>query len=104
VLGLPFVPVTPTFPWLGPLGRCRCPRSGVLRFGEPIAYADVAPDAAHDALLLARLTDELRERVQALVDAGLRARRSPWRLAAPSGSDARVMRQASAGAPSDRTG
>ncbi len=28
LLGLPYVPITPTFPWLGPLGVCRCRPSG----------------------------------------------------------------------------
>ena len=28
LLGLPYLPITPTFPLLGPLGACRCRRSG----------------------------------------------------------------------------
>jgi 1-acyl-sn-glycerol-3-phosphate acyltransferase len=94
-LGLPFVPITPTFPWLGPLGALPLPAQWVLRFGEPISYADLRPDAARDALLVSRLTEELRARIQSLVDAGLRARESVWSLAAG---------YASAGAPSERTG
>jgi 1-acyl-sn-glycerol-3-phosphate acyltransferase len=80
-LGLPFVPVTPTFPWLGPLGALPLPAQWVLRFGEPISYADLGRDAARDALLVSRLTEELRARIQSLVDAGLRARESVWSLA-----------------------
>ncbi len=99
-LGLPFFPVTPTFPWLGPLGALPLPAQWVLQFGEPISYADLTSDAARDALLLSRLTEELRMRIQSLVDAGRRARASVWSLAATAGSDD----QASAGAPSDRTG
>jgi 1-acyl-sn-glycerol-3-phosphate acyltransferase len=94
-LGLPFVPVTPTFPWLGPLGMLPLPAQWVIRFGEAIDYTDVGREAARDELLLSRLTEELRDRIQSLVDAGLRARGSLWSLAAG---------QASAGAPSDRTG
>ncbi|HKA14456.1 MAG TPA: 1-acyl-sn-glycerol-3-phosphate acyltransferase [Myxococcota bacterium] len=94
-LGLPFVPVTPTFPWFGPLGALPLPSQWVIRFGEPISYADLAPDAARDALLLSRLTEELRAQIQSLVDAGLRTRATVWSLA-PG--------QASAGAPSERTG
>ena len=81
-LGLPFVPVTPTFPWLGPLGALPLPAQWVLRFGEPISYADLGPESARDALLIARLTEELRARIQSLVDAGLRARGSVWSLSA----------------------
>jgi 1-acyl-sn-glycerol-3-phosphate acyltransferase len=83
-LGLPFVPVTPTFPWLGPLGALPLPAQWVLRFGEPISYADLGRDAARDALLVSRLTEELRSRIQSLVDAGLRARESVWSLGAGS--------------------
>jgi 1-acyl-sn-glycerol-3-phosphate acyltransferase len=94
-LGLPFLPVTPTFPWLGPLGALPLPSQWVIRFGDPISYADLARDAARDALLLSRLTEELRARIQSLVEAGLHARGSAWRLSAGD---------ASAGAPSERTG
>jgi 1-acyl-sn-glycerol-3-phosphate acyltransferase len=97
-LGLPFVPLTPTFPWLGPLGVLPLPAQWVIRFGEPIDYSDLGRDAARDELLLSRLTEELRARIQALIDAGLRARGSVWSLTAGKAD------QASAGAPSDRTG
>jgi 1-acyl-sn-glycerol-3-phosphate acyltransferase len=86
-LGLPFLPITPTFPWLGPLGALPLPSQWLIRFGEPISYADLGPDAARDALLLSRLTEELRARVQSLVDAGLRARGSVWRLTSGDAQD-----------------
>ena len=99
-LGLPFVPITPTFPWLGPLGALPLPAQWVLRFGEPISYTDLGRDAARDALLVSRLTEELRARIQSLVAAGLRARGSVWSLGA--GATA-APDHASAGAPSERT-
>jgi 1-acyl-sn-glycerol-3-phosphate acyltransferase len=83
-LGLPFLPLTPTFPWLGPLGALPLPAQWVLRFGEPISYEDVGRDGARDALLVSRLTEELRAKIQSLVDAALRARGSVWSLAASS--------------------
>ena len=36
-LGLPYIPITPTFPWLGPLGLLPVPTKWTIRFGEPIA-------------------------------------------------------------------
>lgn len=72
--GLPFVPVTPTFPWLGPLGLVPLPSKWVIRFGEPLETADLGPDAAEDELLVSRLTEELRGAVQAMVDAERRRR------------------------------
>ena len=76
--GLPFVPVTPTFPLLGPLGALPLPTKWVIRIGEPIALDHLAPDAASDELLISRLTEELRSQVQSLVDVALAERESVW--------------------------
>ena len=73
-LGLPFLPVTPTFPWLGPLGALPLPAKWVISFGEPLAAAPRGPEAASDDLLVARLTEELRSEVQRLVKVALRTR------------------------------
>jgi len=77
-LGLPFLPVTPTFPLLGPLGALPLPTRWVIRIGAPTGFGELPRDAAHDELLLSRLTEELRGRIQSLVDAGLGDRRSVW--------------------------
>ena len=75
-LGLPFLPVTPTFPLLGPLGAIPLPSKWVIRFGEPL-HLDHLPDAMHDdELLVSRLNAELREKIQALVEVGLSDRAS----------------------------
>ncbi len=79
-LGLPFLPVTPTFPWLGPAGALPLPTQWVIRFGEPLALEALPPEAADDELLVARLTEELRGRVQALVDDARAARATVWSL------------------------
>jgi 1-acyl-sn-glycerol-3-phosphate acyltransferase len=77
-LGLPFLPVTPTFPLFGPLGLLPLPAKWVMRFGEPIPIQHLEPEAARDELLISRLTEELRARVQGLVDTGLADRESVW--------------------------
>jgi 1-acyl-sn-glycerol-3-phosphate acyltransferase len=77
-LGVPFVPVTPTFPLLGPLGALPLPSKWVVRIGTPLRLDPLGPDDARDELLLSRLTEDLRREIQALVDAGLRARESVW--------------------------
>lgn len=78
LLGLPFVPVTPTFPWLGPFGLVPLPSKWTIRFGEPLPLHELAAEAAQDDLLVSRLTEELRQRIQAMVDHGVRNRRSSW--------------------------
>jgi 1-acyl-sn-glycerol-3-phosphate acyltransferase len=78
VLGLPFVPVTPTFPWLGPLGALPLPTKWVVRIGAPLALDHLPADASSDELLVSRLTEELRSQVQSLVDVALAERASVW--------------------------
>jgi 1-acyl-sn-glycerol-3-phosphate acyltransferase len=77
-VGLPFLPVTPTFPLLGPLGLLPLPSKWSIRIGEPIAMDHLEPEAAADELLVSRLTEDMRSRIQALVDTALRARESVW--------------------------
>ncbi|MFI6446270.1 lysophospholipid acyltransferase family protein [Kitasatospora sp. NPDC050543] len=64
LLGLPYVPITPTFPWLGPLGAVPLPTKWTIQFGEPIATDSHPPEAADDPMLVFDLTDEVRETIQ----------------------------------------
>jgi 1-acyl-sn-glycerol-3-phosphate acyltransferase len=72
--GLPFVPVTPTFPWLGPAGLVPLPSKWRLRFGAPLATDRLGPEAAADEVLVSRMTEELRGQIQSMVDGERRAR------------------------------
>ncbi|MFE7530723.1 lysophospholipid acyltransferase family protein [Kitasatospora sp. NPDC057542] len=64
LLGLPYVPITPTFPWLGPLGVLPLPTKWTIRFGEPIATDTYPAEAADDPMLVFDLADEVRETIQ----------------------------------------
>lgn len=64
VLGLPYFPITPTFPWLGPLGMVPLPSKWLIHFGEPIATDGYPEGAADDPMVVFDLTDEVRERIQ----------------------------------------
>jgi 1-acyl-sn-glycerol-3-phosphate acyltransferase len=77
-IGLPFIPVTPTFPAFGPLGAVPLPTKWIVRAGAPIPLDHLEADAANDELLIARLTEELRAKIQGLVDRGLADRESVW--------------------------
>ena len=46
--GAPFVPITPTFPWLGPLGLIPLPSRWRIEFCEPIDVSGFGADAADD--------------------------------------------------------
>jgi 1-acyl-sn-glycerol-3-phosphate acyltransferase len=63
LLGLPYFPVTPTFPWLGPLGMIPLPSRWIIEFGEPVPTDDFAADA-DDPMAVLELTDAVRERIQ----------------------------------------
>ncbi|WP_010470014.1 lysophospholipid acyltransferase family protein [Streptomyces somaliensis] len=64
LLGLPYFPITPTFPWLGPLGALPLPTKWTIQFGEPIPTDGYAPEAAEDPMLMFNLTDRVREQIQ----------------------------------------
>ena len=64
LLGAPYFPVTPTFPWLGPLGMVPLPSKWVIEFGEPIATDDLPADEADDPMVVFNLGDQVRETIQ----------------------------------------
>ena len=64
LLGIPYVPITPFFPWLGPLGMVPLPSKWLLEFGEPIRTDEFDPGAAEDPMLVFNVTDEVRETIQ----------------------------------------
>jgi 1-acyl-sn-glycerol-3-phosphate acyltransferase len=71
---LPYFPVTPTFPWLGPAGLVPAPTKWFIDFGEPIVLGE-PPEAADDPMEVNRLSDVVRGTIQAMVDSRLRQRR-----------------------------
>ncbi len=64
LLGLPYLPITPFFPLLGPLGMIPLPSKWIIEFGEPIRTDAYEPDAADDPMLLFNVTDQVRETIQ----------------------------------------
>ncbi|HEU5100468.1 MAG TPA: lysophospholipid acyltransferase family protein [Roseiflexaceae bacterium] len=74
MLRLPFFPLTPLFPWLGPLGLIPLPSRWSISFGEPIATAGYGPDAAADPLLVSRLCEQLHASIQSTIDRRLAER------------------------------
>jgi 1-acyl-sn-glycerol-3-phosphate acyltransferase len=64
-LRLPYFPLTPLFPWLGPVGAVPLPSNWIIEFGEPIR-SDVAEDP--DDEMVAKLADFVRDIIQARLD------------------------------------
>jgi 1-acyl-sn-glycerol-3-phosphate acyltransferase len=75
LLGLPYFPVTPTFPLLGPLGAIPLPTKWVIEFCPPIETASLGPDAVLDPMVVFDLTDQVRDTIQRTLHKNLLARR-----------------------------
>ncbi|QLE72721.1 acyltransferase family protein [Streptomyces rectiverticillatus] len=64
LLGIPYFPLTPAWPWLGPLGLVPLPTKWTIQFGEPIPTDGYPAEAADDPMLMFNLTDQVRETIQ----------------------------------------
>jgi 1-acyl-sn-glycerol-3-phosphate acyltransferase len=76
LLGLPYLPITPFFPLLGPLGLVPLPSKWLIEFGEPIRTDAYDEGAADDPMLVFNVTDQARETVQQTLYSLLMQRRS----------------------------
>ena len=74
ILGLPYFPFTPTFPWLGPLGMVPLPSKWLIHFGEPIPTDHFPEGSAEDPMVVFNLTDQVREQIQQSLDGMMVAR------------------------------
>jgi 1-acyl-sn-glycerol-3-phosphate acyltransferase len=64
LLGVPYIPITPFFPLLGPLGMVPLPSKWHMEFGEPIRTDEFDEGAADDPMLVFDVTDQVRETIQ----------------------------------------
>ncbi len=78
--GLLYFPITPSFPWLGPLGMLGyLPAKFKIRFLEPIDTTELGgPDAVHDKALVQTISQEIRARIQENLHEMLAKRKSVW--------------------------
>ncbi|MFN2581514.1 MAG: lysophospholipid acyltransferase family protein [Candidatus Dormibacteria bacterium] len=79
MLGFPYFPITPTWPWLGPLGLIPLPTKWRIRFHEPVRTEEYGAAAAEDPSTVMRISDEVRDRIQAGLVSELMERRSIFR-------------------------
>ena len=75
-LGVPYVPVTPTFPLLGPLGLLPAPTKWTIQFGEPLDLSSHGPSAADDEILVGKLAERVRATIQGMLDRTIGSRKS----------------------------
>lgn len=70
-LGIPYIPITPTFPWLGPLGLLPVPTKWTIQVGAPIAPPRVGDDEATP-----RVAETVRSTIDGMIADLLAQRRS----------------------------
>jgi 1-acyl-sn-glycerol-3-phosphate acyltransferase len=76
LLGAPYFPVTPLFPWLGPLGLVPLPSKWLIEFGTPIATDHLGASVAEDPMAVFNLGDQVRETIQSTLYQLLQRRRN----------------------------
>ena len=76
MFGLPYFPISLTWPWLGPLGFVPLPTKWYIDIGEPIPTDGYDPEAASNLVLVSQLTDQVRNIVQEMILDRLANRRS----------------------------
>jgi 1-acyl-sn-glycerol-3-phosphate acyltransferase len=76
LVGAPYFPISPTFPWLGLLGLVPLPTRWYIDFGEPITLDGYGPDAAQNLVLVSQLSDQVRNTVQEMIHGRLAQRTS----------------------------
>lgn len=76
MFGLPYFPVTTTFPWLGALGAVPLPSKWIIEFGAPVPTDQIGVGSAEDPMTVFDLTDQVRETIQQSLYSLLLQRRS----------------------------
>jgi len=76
VLGLPYAPITPTWPLLGLLGLIPLPSKWLIEFGAPLPTDELGAKAADDPMVVFDLTDQVRQTIQQTLYSLLVQRRS----------------------------
>lgn len=75
-IGVPYIPVTPTFPLLGLFGCLPFPTKWAIHFGKPVWFESHDPSAIGDELMVHKLSEKVRGEIQQIILDLLRKRRS----------------------------
>ncbi len=77
-LRIPLIPITPTFPLLGLLGAAPLPVKWKIIFGAPITFDEFSADQANDRILVTKLSERVRGKIQSMIERALAERKSVW--------------------------
>jgi 1-acyl-sn-glycerol-3-phosphate acyltransferase len=77
-LGVPFLPVSPTFPLFGPIGFIPLPSKWTIVFGKPISPEEYGPREGKSDFLVSQIKERVRKNIQQMLNERLAERRSIW--------------------------
>jgi len=77
-IGVPYIPITPTFPLLGLLGIIPFPTKWSIHFGSPISFKKLPKDTIDNDLQIHKLSENVRNEIQKILIELLKQRRSIW--------------------------
>ena len=78
LFGFPYFPLTPLFPWLGPIGMIPLPSRWLIGFAEPVATDHLGAAAADDPAMVFEVTDQVRETIQHMLHELVAERGAPF--------------------------
>lgn len=78
LFGLPYFPITPFWPLLGPLGLIPLPSRWRIQFHPPVHVEVNPPGAAEDQNLVMALSDQVRDTIQQGIYENLKLRRGAF--------------------------
>jgi 1-acyl-sn-glycerol-3-phosphate acyltransferase len=67
-LKLPYFPITPLFPWLGPIGAIPLPSKWLIEFCDPVPTDGFTPDQWEDQDVIMELADKVKYTIAAKID------------------------------------
>jgi 1-acyl-sn-glycerol-3-phosphate acyltransferase len=76
LVGFPYFPLSPTFPWTGLFGFVPLPTKWTIDFGTPIPMDGYGEEAHEDIALVSQLTDQVRSIIQEMIYSRLAQRQS----------------------------
>src|SRR6266566_362654 len=89
-LKLPYFPITPLFPWLGPLGAIPLPSNWMIEFCDPVRTDGFTPDQCEDDGVIAELAGKVKDTIASKIDELLSERGPAFGERGPAFGDGHV--------------
>ncbi len=78
MMGVPYFPITWTFPWLGPLGTIPLPSKWSIHILPAIDFSNYGPGAEKDRVLVHKISTQVKDMIQDTLSEQIRKKRGVW--------------------------